>query len=57
MAVHRPNSFRPTIVSDVDYAYTGTDCEVKLIDLPLNDLERIITPSTSLWQCGTPSPS
>jgi hypothetical protein len=49
VAVHCPNSFRLTIVSDVDlgipldYAYTGTDCDVKFIELLVKDLERIIT--------------
>jgi hypothetical protein len=49
VAVHRPNSFRLTIVNDVelgiplDYAYTGTDCDVKFVELLVKDLEPSIT--------------
>ena len=64
VAVHRPNSFRLTIVSDVelgiplDYAYTGTDCDVKFIELLVKDLVNASSrPSSSLWQSSTPSPS
>ena len=55
VAKHTPNSFRLRIESDVDlgipfdYAYTGSDVDLKFIELLVNDLEEVI--QTKLREC------
>jgi hypothetical protein len=48
LAVHKPNTFRLHIETkldlgiELDYVYTGEDCELKFIDLIVNQLEQKI---------------
>ena len=48
LAVHKPNTFRLQIETkldlgiELDYVYTGEDCDLKFIDLIVNQLEQKI---------------